>query len=43
VVVDEFNEFVVANTSLFMCFRLARERGRKTKTTKLMAGGSGST
>uniref|UniRef100_M1DZ57 Uncharacterized protein n=1 Tax=Solanum tuberosum TaxID=4113 RepID=M1DZ57_SOLTU len=26
-----------------MCFRLARERGRKTKTTRLMASVSGST
>uniref|UniRef100_M1DQI8 Uncharacterized protein n=1 Tax=Solanum tuberosum TaxID=4113 RepID=M1DQI8_SOLTU len=40
VVADESNEFVVANTSLFMCFRLTRVRSRKTKTTKLMASAS---
>ncbi|KAG5631606.1 hypothetical protein H5410_003323 [Solanum commersonii] len=33
----EFNKFIVANIGLFMCFRLARERGRGTKTTRLMA------
>ncbi|KAG5631208.1 hypothetical protein H5410_002925, partial [Solanum commersonii] len=32
----ELNEIVVANTISPLCFRLARERGRKTKTTKLM-------
>uniref|UniRef100_M1DK51 Uncharacterized protein n=1 Tax=Solanum tuberosum TaxID=4113 RepID=M1DK51_SOLTU len=37
VVVEEFNEFVVANTTLFLCFQLVRERGRKSKTTRLMA------
>ncbi|WMV18698.1 hypothetical protein MTR67_012083 [Solanum verrucosum] len=42
VVVDELNEVVVANIISNMCFRLARERGRKTKTTKLMACASGS-
>ena len=36
---DKSNEFVVSNTSSFIRFWLARERNRKTKTTKLMAGG----
>ncbi|KAG5631574.1 hypothetical protein H5410_003291, partial [Solanum commersonii] len=36
----ELNEIVVPNTILPLCFRLARERGRETKTTKLMVGGS---
>ncbi|KAG5631853.1 hypothetical protein H5410_003570 [Solanum commersonii] len=36
-IVVELNELVVANTISPLCFRLARERGRKTKTTKLMA------
>ncbi len=39
----ELNEIVVANTISPLCFWLARERGRKTKTTKLIAGGIGST
>ncbi|KAG5611717.1 hypothetical protein H5410_022998, partial [Solanum commersonii] len=37
IVVVELNEIVVANTILPLCFQLARDRGRKTKTTKLMA------
>ncbi|KAG5631184.1 hypothetical protein H5410_002901 [Solanum commersonii] len=41
--VVELNEIVVANTISPLCFRLARERSRKTKTTKLMASGIGST
>ena len=32
---DGFNEFVVSDTSLFMCFRLAQERSHETKTTKI--------
>ncbi|KAG5615533.1 hypothetical protein H5410_015357, partial [Solanum commersonii] len=43
VVVVELNEIVVANTISALCFWLARERGRKTKTTKLIACGSGLT
>uniref|UniRef100_M1DRK4 Uncharacterized protein n=1 Tax=Solanum tuberosum TaxID=4113 RepID=M1DRK4_SOLTU len=43
VVVVELNEIVVSNTISPLCFRLARESGHKTTTTKLMAGGSGST
>ena len=39
----ELNEIVVANTISPLCVRLARERGRKTKTTKLIASGIGST
>ncbi|KAG5609725.1 hypothetical protein H5410_021006, partial [Solanum commersonii] len=35
--VVEINEIIVANTISPLCFRLAQERGRKTKTTKLMA------
>ncbi|KAG5577348.1 hypothetical protein H5410_057482, partial [Solanum commersonii] len=31
----------IANIVSYMCFRFARERGRKTKTTKLMASGVG--
>ncbi|KAG5631204.1 hypothetical protein H5410_002921, partial [Solanum commersonii] len=31
------NEIVITNMISPLCFRLARERGRKTKTTKLMA------
>ncbi|KAG5589948.1 hypothetical protein H5410_040462 [Solanum commersonii] len=42
-VMDELNEVVVANIISYMCFWLARERGRKTKTTKLMTSASGST
>ena len=40
---DKYNEFVVANMILFMCFLIARERSRETKSTKLMVGESGST
>uniref|UniRef100_M1DIK7 Polyprotein protein n=1 Tax=Solanum tuberosum TaxID=4113 RepID=M1DIK7_SOLTU len=42
-VVYELNGDVVANTISSLYFRLARERGRKIKTTKLIAGGIGST
>ena len=35
----ELNGIGVANTISSQCFWLARERGRKTKTTKLIAGG----
>ena len=38
---DKSNEFIVANTSLFICFRLAQEKSRDTKTTKFMVGGVG--
>ncbi|KAG5586057.1 hypothetical protein H5410_046491, partial [Solanum commersonii] len=34
--VVELNEIVAANTISPLCFWLAQERGRKTKTTKLM-------
>ncbi|KAG5620028.1 hypothetical protein H5410_005246 [Solanum commersonii] len=37
IIVVEVNEIVVANTISSLSFWLARERGRKTKTTKLMA------
>ena len=43
VVVYEINGDVVSNTVPPLSFRLVRERGRKTKTTKLMAGVIGST
>ncbi|KAG5571234.1 hypothetical protein H5410_061000 [Solanum commersonii] len=36
-VVVELNEIVVVNMISHLCFWLARERGRKIKTTKLMA------
>ncbi|KAG5632089.1 hypothetical protein H5410_003806, partial [Solanum commersonii] len=39
-IVVELNKIVVANTILPLCFWLARERGCKTKTTKLMADGT---
>ncbi|KAG5589972.1 hypothetical protein H5410_040486, partial [Solanum commersonii] len=42
-VVDELNEVLVANIISYMCLRIARGRGRKTKNTKLMASASGST
>ncbi|KAG5585235.1 hypothetical protein H5410_045669, partial [Solanum commersonii] len=40
-ILDVFNDFIY-RTHL-MCFWLAQERGRKTKATKLIAGGIGST
>lgn len=36
-VLDEYDKIVVANIISCMCFLLARERGRITKTTKMMA------
>ncbi|KAG5631945.1 hypothetical protein H5410_003662 [Solanum commersonii] len=42
-IVVELNKIVVANTISPLCFQLAQERGRKTKTTKLMADGIGLT
>ncbi|KAG5595768.1 hypothetical protein H5410_037000, partial [Solanum commersonii] len=36
-VVVELTEIVVANMISPLCFQLAQERSRKTKTTKLMA------